>query len=226
MSKKSLTVGRNASWKKDKRGVYIEANETYAEIAGLDSPYSIIGKTDFDMPWRKLADEFRAGDQLVMDGMGTERLFAVEQEISADGILDILVREEQLRSRATGEIIGVVGSFKDITGFSIQPKDTSGYFDEKKKRYYLPKEFGDGEYLTRAQARVLEKVGAGWTAPRIAAHFGTSVSTIHVHIVTLKEKLGASSKSDLSVISNEHGVHFALMDIKALLVPNSGKSEN
>ena len=41
-------------WAKDKSYRYIFCSEKYAEAAGIDSPAQIIGKSDDQLPWRKL----------------------------------------------------------------------------------------------------------------------------------------------------------------------------
>jgi PAS domain-containing protein len=40
---------------KDKDLVYLGCNRAFAEDAGFSSPEEIIGKTDFDMPWKEQA---------------------------------------------------------------------------------------------------------------------------------------------------------------------------
>lgn len=225
MSKKiSPTLGQYAEWKKDRLGRYISANEIYAEIAGLDSPHSIVGKTDDDMPWRDLADFFRAGDQLVMNGIGSERVLVHEKEISVYGELDILVTESQLILPSSGEIVGVTGSFTDITGHKIVENEAAGHYDIGQKKYFLPIEFGEGSYLTQAQARVLQKTCQGGSAKHIAHELGIKEKTVYSHIDAIKKKLGASSKSDLAVIANEHGIYFELLDVKSLLIEASDTS--
>jgi DNA-binding CsgD family transcriptional regulator len=212
-------LGRVAEWKKDSYGRYISANEFYAEIAGLESPHSIVGKTDDDMPWRPLADAFRKGDQLVINGLGNERCGVQEKEISVYGEMDIFVREDQLTLPSTGKVIGVVGSFVDITGKRLIEAPTAGHFDNERRRFILPSQFGANQYLTATQAKVLIKVGGGGSAKHIGAELGISEKTVYAHIEMLKRKLGASNKADLSVIANESGLVFALLDIKSFLVP-------
>jgi DNA-binding CsgD family transcriptional regulator len=214
-------AGKHAEWKKDKYGRYISANEYYAEIAGLESPHSIVGKTDDDMPWKELADIFRQGDQLVMNGVGNERWLVQEKEISVYGELDILVREDQLTLPSSGEVIGVTGSFMDITGKRIIEARSSGHFDEAKKKFMLPAQFGTNAYLTLAQAKVLMKVNEGGSAKHIASKLGITTGTVYAHIEAIKQKLGASNKADLAVIANETGLVFALLDIQDRLVPPS-----
>lgn len=208
-------VGEVFTWEKDKDFRYLRCNENYAMAAGLDSPYSIIGKTDDDMPWRSLADNFRSGDRLVMYGRGDERLFVQEKEIMVDRVADILVNEKRLLNSA-GECIGVAGSFMDISGHVLL-KTSSAHFDNEKKQLALPEELGGG-YLTRAEAFLLEKVVNGWTAKMIAQSRGTSPRTVEGQMGELRKKLRCKNKADLVVVTQRYGLHFTLHEISSLLV--------
>ena len=52
---------------KDRDLVFLGCNQAFAEDAGFSSPEDIIGKTDFDMPWKAQAELYRADDRLVME---------------------------------------------------------------------------------------------------------------------------------------------------------------
>jgi DNA-binding CsgD family transcriptional regulator len=212
---KSIPVGQLYTWEKDKNFCYIKCNENYARAAGLDSPSAIAGKNDDQMPWRSLADFFRAGDQGVLNG-NFGRILIPEKEIMAERTADILVTEKQLLNRA-GECIGVTGYFIEITGYALVRKST-GQYDSEKKRLYLPNEFGD-EYLTQTEALILERVISGWTCRRIAETLHKSRRTVENHVVNLRKKLQCSSKAELIQTTQSHGLHVALLDIKAQLKP-------
>src|SRR5437870_1639862 len=113
----SNQTGLVYTWEKDKNFRYIKCNEHYAMAAGLDSPHSIVGKSDDDMPWRSLADYFRRGDQMLMDGR-ISRDNIQEKEIMFNRTADILVTERQLLN-SYGHCIGVTGHFIDITGYFL-----------------------------------------------------------------------------------------------------------
>ena len=51
---------------KDRDLVYLGCNQAFADDAGFSSPEEIIGKTDFDMPWKDQAELYRADDQRVL----------------------------------------------------------------------------------------------------------------------------------------------------------------
>ena len=53
---------------KSKDLVYLGANQAFAEDAGAESSQDLIGKTDYDLAWKKEeADFFRECDRKVMD---------------------------------------------------------------------------------------------------------------------------------------------------------------
>ena len=59
---------------KDLKGVYLNCNKFQAEMAGFDSPSHIIGKTDYDMPWKNDADVITATDKRIMNSGIPEEL--------------------------------------------------------------------------------------------------------------------------------------------------------
>ena len=46
--------------------IYLGCNQAFADDAGVSTPDEIIGKTDFDMPWKNQAELYRADDRQVM----------------------------------------------------------------------------------------------------------------------------------------------------------------
>jgi DNA-binding CsgD family transcriptional regulator len=189
-----------AVWAKDKNFRYLYCNETYASAAGLDSPQQIRGKSDDEMPWRQLAEHFRAGDQAVLNGQIC--LNVPELEIMVDRVADILVNETQLLDQR-GECIGVVGSFVEITGRKLTPK--TDHLDPISGRYNLGPDFGHA-YLTPTEAKVLKKVLLGHSARQIGEAMFRSPKTIDSHIENLKIKLNANSKGELIAIAIEKGL--------------------
>jgi two-component system, OmpR family, aerobic respiration control sensor histidine kinase ArcB len=68
---------------KNQEGVYLGCNEFVLEIAGLKNERDIIGKTDFELPWYELAEEYRAVDQTVIR---EKRSVSVEEQILINGV--------------------------------------------------------------------------------------------------------------------------------------------
>ena len=99
---------------KDKTLQYLGCNTLFAKEAGIESPQSIVGKSDFDLVWKEQAEGYRKDDQLVIDS-GEARLNIVEPQTRSDGKVKWLMTSKvPLRDR-DGEIIGVLGVYSNIT---------------------------------------------------------------------------------------------------------------
>lgn len=100
---------------KDVNSVYLGCNHKFAEIAGLDSPEQIVGKTDHDLPWKKEeADFFRLCDRRVMDS-NTPEIGIIEPQLQADGKQAWLETNKLPLHDDQGHVIGILGTFQDIT---------------------------------------------------------------------------------------------------------------
>jgi len=198
------------TWSKDRHFRYQKCNEAYANAAGLDSPHSIVGKSDDDMPWHSLADIFRTGDQLLMDGVGLGRENVVEKEIMYDRIADILVTETP-DSNTAGLITGVSGFFVDITGKYII--DKKGALLDTKKRFDLGPELQHAE-ITKTQLIVLRELLHGREVPQIATALCKSKRTIEDHVNNLKHILQCRSKREIIHFAISHGLMWIANDIE------------
>lgn len=202
-------------WAKDKNYRYLDCNENYAKAAGLDSPQQIIGKTDDQLPWRELADFFRAGDYGVLQG--NTRINAPEISSTVNNVTDILVTENQLLDR-NNKCIGIVGSFIDITGKQLINK--TGYFDPKADRYYLGDAL-DNTYLTAREIEVFKRLLLGYSARETGERLKISPKTVEDYIGNIKLKLQAKSKGEIIATA----IQFGLTQILYLQTKNypSGK---
>jgi len=100
---------------KDRNSVYWGCNQNFSEVAGLSSPRDIVGKTDFDLPWtREEAEFYREHDRRVMDS-GKPEYEIIESQKQADGRVAWLITNKIPLIDDDGEIIGILGTFEDIT---------------------------------------------------------------------------------------------------------------
>lgn len=99
---------------KDKNLVYLGCNRAFAEDAGLDSPEQIIGKTDYDMPWKPEAELYRADDQKVMES-GQPKLNFEEPQTTPTGETIWLRTSKVPMVDAQGNVFAVLGMYEDIT---------------------------------------------------------------------------------------------------------------
>ena len=188
-------------WAKDKNYRYLYVNDNYAAAAGVESPKQMIGKTDDDMPWKHLAREFQRGDYGVMQH--GNRLNSVEKSDTVNGITDILVSETQLVDKK-GRIIGVMGSFADITGKKII--ENPGHYDDATQRYYLGIPQLGNIYFTLLQLEIFKYLVQGKTALQMSPLMGVKAKTVETHISYIKRKFGVSTKSELMDIVMRYGL--------------------
>lgn len=108
------TLPQYIFWKR-RDSVYLGCNQKFAELAGLDSPAQIYGKTDYDLAWRtEEADFFQACDRRVMDSDQAE-LGIVEAQHQADGQKAWLETNKVPLHNPQGEVVGILITFHDIT---------------------------------------------------------------------------------------------------------------
>ncbi len=100
---------------KDCNSVFLGCNENFAHVAGLKNASEIVGKTDYDMAWRKEeADFFIEADKKVIN-TGIAQYHIIESQLQADGKQAWLDTNKTPMYDNTGKIIGILGTFEDIT---------------------------------------------------------------------------------------------------------------
>lgn len=108
------TIPQAVFWK-DADLVYLGCNKLFVQLAGKPSPADVLGLTDFDMPWDKDEAEFyRMCDRRVMDS-GEAEIGIIESQINAEGELTWLETNKVPLHNDQGEVIGILGTFHDIT---------------------------------------------------------------------------------------------------------------
>ncbi|BDA70056.1 hypothetical protein CAL7716_042220 [Calothrix sp. PCC 7716] len=102
------------AWK-DRNSVYLGCNQKLAAIAGLTKPEEIIGKTDYDLAWKKEeADFFRQCDRQVMDS-NQAKLHIIESKQQAGGKQAWLDTSKIPLHDKIGQVIGILAVIDDIT---------------------------------------------------------------------------------------------------------------
>ncbi|MBS0661893.1 MAG: PAS domain S-box protein [Verrucomicrobia bacterium] len=107
-------IPQSVFWK-DRQGVYLGCNAVFARGAGLARPEEIVGRTDFDLPWRPgQTEKFRADDAAVI-ASGEPKINLVEQIQLASGEERWLSTSKVPLRDPAGQIYGLLGVFDDIT---------------------------------------------------------------------------------------------------------------
>lgn len=100
---------------KDKNSRYIKCNQAFAEDAGLSSPDEIVGKTEFDMPWKNHNSVFHLEtDQAIM--ANGEPMLSFEQELMRSGQRKSWILTSKYPTRnEKGEVDGILVLYQDMT---------------------------------------------------------------------------------------------------------------
>jgi PAS domain S-box-containing protein len=98
-------------WMKDEQGRFLAVNQAFATGFGWPSSDSLIGRTDFDIAPRELAEGYRADDKAVLASGCSKQ---VEELIESDGQRQWF---ETYKSPilADGHLIGTIGFARNIT---------------------------------------------------------------------------------------------------------------
>jgi PAS domain S-box-containing protein len=121
------TLPQRVFWK-DTNFNYLGCNQKFAQDAGFNSPQEVIGKNDFDLSWQKSAHLYRADDQVIMAG-GAPKMNYEESQIRDDGTTFIIRTSKLPLKDKNGRIIGLFGSYEDISDLNQQKQKTENAQD-------------------------------------------------------------------------------------------------
>lgn len=106
-------IPQRVFWK-DKNSVFKGCNIHFAKDLGFESPDEILGKTDYDVDYENLADDFISCDRYVMDNDDPLSIDC-EKHYRADGSpFWIRLNKVPLKDKSN-KIFGVVGTYEDIS---------------------------------------------------------------------------------------------------------------
>lgn len=99
---------------KSRDQVFLGCNSAFAKDAGFTNSSNIIGKSDFEMPWREHAKLYGADDSHVMDS-GKPKLNYEEPITTSAGNMTWLRTSKVPLRNSEGEVFGILGIYDDIT---------------------------------------------------------------------------------------------------------------
>ncbi|MBI4859408.1 MAG: PAS domain S-box protein [Candidatus Riflebacteria bacterium] len=107
------TIPVRVFWK-DRDLRFLGCNRSFCRDAGVNGPEELLGLDDFSMPWREQAQAYRADDLRTIES-AEPRLDYEESQTSPEGKrLTLKTSKIPLRD-GTGQIIGVLGTYEDVT---------------------------------------------------------------------------------------------------------------
>ncbi len=107
------TVPVRIFWK-DLNSTYLGCNRLFAYDANMENQNQLIGKNDFDMPWKNEAQGYIDDDQLVISS-GKEKISYDEEQTHDDGSRIWVTTSKTPLRNEDGDIIGVLGAYVDVT---------------------------------------------------------------------------------------------------------------
>lgn len=106
-------IPQGVFWK-DSNLNYLGCNITTSAHAGLKNPSEIVGKSDYDLRWKALADEYRKDDKLVITSK--EPKLNYEELIKYDDGNYVWVRTNKIPLfNENNKSLGILGTYEDIT---------------------------------------------------------------------------------------------------------------
>lgn len=100
---------------KDRESRYLGCNKLFATHSGRETTEEIVGKNDYDMVYKKEeSDFFRECDRRIIES-GKAEYHIIEPQLQADGKQAWLDTSKMPLHDASGNIIGVLGLYDDIT---------------------------------------------------------------------------------------------------------------
>lgn len=108
------SIPQSIFWK-DRNSIYLGCNKVFAKAAGFNDPDLVVGKSDFDLPWKQEESEaYRKDDMEVIDSQ-KPKIHIIETIHQFDGkkvwIDTTKIPLKDIRNRG----YGVLGIFDDIT---------------------------------------------------------------------------------------------------------------
>ena len=125
------TIPVRLFWK-DKNFKYLGCNKAFASDAGLNSPEEIIGKNDFELSWKVSASLYRSDDIEIIK-KNVSKINYEEPQVREDGTALWLRTTKIPLQNELGEIIGLFGSYEDIT----EKKKAEEALWESERRYKM-----------------------------------------------------------------------------------------
>lgn len=108
------SVPQSVFWK-DTSSTYLGCNHIFAQRAGYSNSEDIVGKTDYDLPWRpEESDAYRADDREVMEH-NRHKIHIEETQKQSDGTCIWVDTTKVPLVDQSGAVSGVLGIYEDIT---------------------------------------------------------------------------------------------------------------
>lgn len=206
---------------KDLNSKYIGCSESVAEEAGLDSPKSIKGKTDYGMIWRASAESFiKADNELILNRK--IKINTLEMIQGSSGMHKVLVSKTGLR-KDNGDLVAIISTNIIIDDIDVDIRKKTGKLSDDQQKFYLGSAWVE-KHITKREVQVLKCILHGFSSAKMASLLNLSKKRIECIIKQLKQKL--QCRSQLEIVSRaiiEGWIYLLEEDLK--LDPFSDKNK-
>ncbi len=144
-------IPQRVFWK-DRNCRYLGCNKAFASDTGLSHPREVIGKNDFDLVGGVNAEHYRRDDELVMETGLSKMSFEETQFRSGGGEPNWLRTSKVPLHDRQGQIIGVLGTYEDIT--EQKKAEQALRASEEKYRKFFDEDLS-GVYHSTPEGRLL-----------------------------------------------------------------------
>ena len=165
------TVPARIFWK-DSNSAYLGSNALFLEDAGLNSEAELIGKTDYDMNWKDIADVFIEDDKLIMDSEIGKMNYTESLIIKDNKRITISASKVPLRDE-NNNTIGVLGIYTDISHqvkIQNELKEKEALLSQQSKMAAMGEMLGNIAHQWRQPLSVITTAASGVQVQR---DFGT-----------------------------------------------------
>jgi PAS domain S-box-containing protein len=155
---------------KDRNSVYVAVNPSYARDLHV-APEDFVGKTDYDLFPRELADKYRADDKRIMQAGTVEEL---DEQYLKDGTESSVHTVKTPVYNGEGNVIGILGIFWDIT-------------DRKRAEEALALRVEQLTALSQASQAVTSSLDLDWVLAEIVSRASKVVASDYTSVVLVDE---------------------------------------
>ncbi|DAB30078.1 MAG TPA: diguanylate cyclase [Sulfurimonas sp. UBA12504] len=142
-------------WLKDTNGDYLATNKAVAKATGFQNPLEIIGKNDFNLFPKEMANSFRTDDKEIMKSLEKKEL---EELIEGNGVRRWHQTYKAPILDNDGNLFGTVGFARDITKDKESEEELKlmkHALDNVKEAVYLTNQEGVFVYMSDGATRQL-----------------------------------------------------------------------